>query len=239
MTTAKDQNHDDPCARFPDTSWRNEFRDLSREPTPLLPPGWRDRLLQIGIRTAPGNGADECAAVREQIELREPAMQAIQDEARSYEDNLWPVLHVIMDDPNRWIPGTKDLICTYLIPHVRTAVFWMKEEFMRGRPEHCCGEGLKLVFPPASPYYPGHPSYPAGHSAFAYALAYVLEQMFPQKMPDLRAAAATVGLHRVMAGAHFPSDIEAGRLLAREIVDLLMQNQTFINAVRTARQDWP
>ncbi|MBD8897540.1 phosphatase PAP2 family protein [Rhodanobacter sp. DHG33] len=55
-------------------------------------------------------------------------------------------------------------------------------------------------------------SYPSGHSTFGYTAAVLLANMLPEKRAAIFARADIYAQHRIVMGAHFPSDVEAGRL---------------------------
>jgi acid phosphatase (class A) len=65
---------------------------------------------------------------------------------------------------------------------------------------------------------PATGSYPSGHSTQAYLWAGLLAEVFPEKRAALRERAALVAWSRVVGGVHYPSDIEAGRLLGDRLV---------------------
>ena len=58
------------------------------------------------------------------------------------------------------------------------------------------------------------PSYPSGHTTQAFYLAHKLSEMFPDVEKDLFAVANMVAHSRIDRGVHFPSDNEAGKILA-------------------------
>jgi len=78
-------------------------------------------------------------------------------------------------------------------------------------------------------------SYPSGHSAFGTACAIVLAQMVPEQRAALFARGRAYGQSRVIIGAHFPSDIEAGRLIGTVTAGFLLQNPQFQADLRAAR----
>ena len=51
--------------------------------------------------------------------------------------------------------------------------------------------------------------------------------MVPEKSAQIFARGREHGENRVVAGVHFPSDIEGGRLSATAIAAVLMQNEQF------------
>ena len=61
-------------------------------------------------------------------------------------------------------------------------------------------------------------SYPSGHSTESMVLALVLADLLPDKHDAIIAEARTIGWHRVQIARHYPTDIYAGRVLARAIV---------------------
>jgi len=70
-------------------------------------------------------------------------------------------------------------------------------------------------------------SYPSGHSTESMVLALVLADLFPDKQDAIIAEARTIGWHRVEIARHYPTDIYAGRVLARAIVREMKANPDF------------
>jgi acid phosphatase (class A) len=81
------------------------------------------------------------------------------------------------------------------------------------------------------------PSYPSGHSTRATVWAMVLCEIFPEQKEALMARAHQIGDDRVLGGMHFPSDVEAGRKLAAEIVRQMLDNPDFKAQVEAARAE--
>jgi acid phosphatase (class A) len=72
-----------------------------------------------------------------------------------------------------------------------------------------------------------HSSYPSGHSIFGTVCAILLADMVPEKRAALFERGLDYAHSRMVVGAHFPSDLEAGRLTGTVASELLMQNPRF------------
>ena len=70
-------------------------------------------------------------------------------------------------------------------------------------------------------------SYPSGHATFGYLAATVLGHLVPGKRRALYAFAAAYGTNRMIAGTHFPSDLEAGKIAAAVIAEALLRDPRF------------
>jgi acid phosphatase (class A) len=69
--------------------------------------------------------------------------------------------------------------------------------------------------------------YPSGHSTESGTLALVLAEILPEQRDAILAHADLMGWHRVQIARHYPSDIFAGRVLARAIVRELNKSEAF------------
>ena len=61
------------------------------------------------------------------------------------------------------------------------------------------------------------PSYPSGHATQGYLVAEVLKSMMPHMAPELDMVAEDIANSRIVAKAHFPSDKEFGKKVAKII----------------------
>src|ERR1700722_5519184 len=78
------------------------------------------------------------------------------------------------------------------------------------------------------------PSYPSGHSDAATVFGLVLSEMFPDQRDALIARSRQIGDDRVLAGVHFPSDVEAGRTLGVAIFKQMDADPDFQEQLRQA-----
>ncbi len=70
-------------------------------------------------------------------------------------------------------------------------------------------------------------SYPSGNANFGTTTAILLAAMVPEKRAEIFARGWEYGENRLVAGVHFPSDIESGRISATAMVAVMMQNSAF------------
>ena len=100
------------------------------------------------------------------------------------------------------------------VPH--DIVSHLKERFARLRPEDVAlnfgidwksdGEKMKTI---NNSY-----SYPSGHAAQAFYVAHKLSDAYPYLSQDLLSVAESVAQSRIDRGVHFPSDLDAGKIVA-------------------------
>lgn len=82
-----------------------------------------------------------------------------------------------------------------------------KDYWQRPRPAAVSAQVQPLAAEKANDW-----SYPSGHATFGYTTAVLLANMLPEKRAAIFARADLYAQHRIVMGAHFPSDVEAGRL---------------------------
>ena len=61
-------------------------------------------------------------------------------------------------------------------------------------------------------------SYPSGHGAGGWAWALVMAELVPSRADAILQRGRDYGDSRVICGYHFPSDIEAGRVIAAAVI---------------------
>jgi len=96
---------------------------------------------------------------------------------------------------------------------ISTIVLIEKQKFDRVRPH--------ILEPKIIPVIevPPHPAYPSGHATQAYFAANYLSEKFPKFKDQYFKDAQRITHNREIAGVHYPSDSEAGRLLAEKFFE--------------------
>jgi acid phosphatase (class A) len=100
---------------------------------------------------------------------------------------------------------------TELLPEVRPITDKVKEAHARPRP-HLALPGLEPAFARPDGY-----SYPSGHATGAAMFAVLLTAIDPAHAADWERQSELVRLSRLYGGAHFPSDVLAGRRLGEAV----------------------
>lgn len=85
---------------------------------------------------------------------------------------------------------------------------------------------------------PGHPAYPSGHSSQAHLFAHIMSDIDPQNTDTYWKIADEVARNREVAGVHYPSDSEAGKLLAEQYYNLLKETVWYKTMLENARTEW-
>lgn len=81
-------------------------------------------------------------------------------------------------------------------------------------------------------------SYPSGHTIRGWAMALLLCEINPDAQDDLLALGFQWGQSRVIAGYHWQSDVDAGRLLASAGYARLHTHQEFLADMAAARAEY-
>jgi membrane-associated phospholipid phosphatase len=79
-------------------------------------------------------------------------------------------------------------------------------------------------WPAAPASHQKDPGFPSGHAAAAFALAFVLSQLYPKGRWMFRGYAIACAASRVYGGMHFLTDVLAGGWLGTEIARLVWQS---------------
>jgi undecaprenyl-diphosphatase len=83
----------------------------------------------------------------------------------------------------------------------------------------------------------GYDSFPSGHTALAFCLAYILSQYYPRYRTLLYLFAVVVSFERIEDLAHFPSDVLAGAIVGLMVGKILLLRTDCAGADGYARKN--
>jgi acid phosphatase (class A) len=115
-----------------------------------------------------------------------------------------------------------------------------KDHFSRPRPfqrmqlQHLCN---KSSAPKPEDHAMGGSSYPSGHSTHGWTVAMILARVAPDREEALMARAEEYETSRLICGMHFPTDVEAGHIVASAVVAHLDASKDFQSDVAKARKE--
>jgi len=162
---------------------------------------------------------------------RTPAeVEAARADRRTRIERFYGALGLDAEEPPR-LPKVERL-AEDVEDDVRLAVRAAKEHFRRLRPYE-----IEARLKPCIDNVKGDLSYPSGHAAFGWAMAYLLSELAPERRDALETRATEFARQRMVCGVHFASDLAAGKKAARSLLDLMQANPAFQSQLADARSE--
>lgn len=81
-------------------------------------------------------------------------------------------------------------------------------------------------------------SYPSGHTSIGWATALVLAEINPSRATEILKRGFEFGQSRVIVGAHYQSDVDAGRVAGAGIVAMLHTDKGFRKQLEKAKKEF-
>lgn len=81
-------------------------------------------------------------------------------------------------------------------------------------------------------------AYPSGHAANSYINAFIYQELAPAFTDTFIKDAYDMAHSRELIGVHYPSDSEASRIMARQLVNKLFQNPKFLRDFEQVKKEW-
>ena len=81
-------------------------------------------------------------------------------------------------------------------------------------------------------------SYPSGHTILGWCSALLLSEINPERADTILARGMMYGESRVSVGAHWQSDVDAGRLAASAVYSRMHTSERFLEQMQLARQEF-
>ena len=111
-----------------------------------------------------------------------------------------------------------------------------KEHYMRTRPYVFFGE--PTIVPGDEEELSHNGSYPSGHTILGWSAALLLTELAPEHADAILAVGYRYGQSRVIAGFHWQSDVDAGRLCASAAVARMHADPRFLKLMEKARKEY-
>lgn len=111
-----------------------------------------------------------------------------------------------------------------------------KAHYMRTRPYVYYGE--PTIVPGDEEELSHNGSYPSGHTILGWSAALLLTELAPELADKILTVGFRYGESRVIAGFHWQSDVDAGRLVASAAVARLHADKEFLQLMEEARMEY-
>lgn len=111
-----------------------------------------------------------------------------------------------------------------------------KDFYKRTRPYVYYGE--PTIYPQDEDELRYNGSYPSGHTIEGWCAALLLTELNPDRADTILARGFMYGQSRVIAGYHWQSDVDAGRLAASAAIARLHADKRFIRLLRKAHREY-
>ena len=98
--------------------------------------------------------------------------------------------------------------------------------------------GEPSLIPEKEAEFAGSSSYPSASATLAWGMALVLTELAPAHQNEILKYGYEFGYSRVIAGYHFASDVQAGRILAACVLARMHNDPVFRDLLEKARGEW-
>jgi len=111
-----------------------------------------------------------------------------------------------------------------------------KRYYMRRRPFMRFNE--PTLYPQGDEELRGNGSYPSGHTILGWSAALLMMEINPDRANEILARGYQYGESRVIVGAHWQSDVDAGRLAASVAYAKMHTSEAFLKQMAKARKEF-
>ena len=123
-------------------------------------------------------------------------------------------------------------LCEDLAAALQPVTGALKDHFGRPRPYVTLPEVQPAVTRPHGQ------SYPSGHASWGVSQAMLLAELQPARRRELLERGRQIGYDRVLAGVHYPSDVQAGLKLGAFLAEAWLADPAHRQRIDQARAEW-
>ncbi len=191
----------------------------------------------------PAPGADSATAQADAVANRtalalhgSPRWQlAIADAQLSFPDAASTFACALGAEPNATTTPSLYRLLRRTLADAGLSTYAAKRSYARARPFMVNGE--PLCTPDDRAMLESDGSYPSGHAAIGWAWGLVIAELAPDRANAIFARAYAFGESRSVCNVHWPSDIDAGRVMGAVTVARLHADATFTADLGQARRE--
>ena len=210
--------------------WHPELlAQLERGPR-ILPRDMKLEVKPYAANTSAETLAEIAALKKFEAEERTPEQIKKMDR-----ENITMPLYRVFADEGLYDFDTHPITNSLLASVDREVMYFIlreKKAFQRPRPTQLAPE-LTTVIP-----VPRHSAYPSGHGGQAYAFALILSEVDPVNADKYKQMAFDIAHRREIAGVHYPSDGEAGRAIATQVVAAMLEKPEIQERMVLAKKEF-
>lgn len=221
---------------------RKEYKRLKGLKADTTTVGYPDgtRILESPVDTASIRFYTDMAAYWQGKNLRTTNPEAAQRAITGADGSTKGLLAYFQ--PSAGITLSKDstpaiyAVVHYARERLRDEAKAMKKTHFRKRPFVQLGE--PTLMPEHEKDARSSSSYPSSHSVRGWGIALLLTELMPDRANAILATGYAYGYDRVIAGYHYASDVQAGRLVAAYTMARLHNDRKFIELMEAARAEY-
>ncbi|GLS45184.1 autotransporter domain-containing protein [Methylobacterium brachythecii] len=129
------------------------------------------------------------------------------------------------------LPNTRDSVLDIAYGVKNTGAG--QDVYGSSRPVQVTPSSYNIFDPTALNGLATNPSFPSGHTQYAFTDSYLLGMLVPQQFQSMMARAAEYGDSRIVLGVHYPLDIIASRSFAAYDIAQALTNPLYVNNAAT------
>lgn len=217
------------AVRYPRKKWDPEFLRALKDGPVLL-----DRNMEFSVAPYPPNGSAQTLAELELLREYQKNRRTPEEIKKIHDENGASTELLTGGPLIRQFDNNVALQALWPKAYADITYFLMvsKMDYLRARPTQLAPDLTTVIEVPL------HASYPSGHAAHTRLLADILGAIDEENALEYKKMAMDIGRRREIAGLHYPSDTQAGIVLADAVFGKLVEVPEFKNELNKAKEEF-